>query len=170
MQSTNRFNMAVATLLLPLLTFPVAVMALESDMRKPINITSDRMDIDDGTGKSVYRGNVRLQQGSLSLSAGTVTVLQSPGKGKSSRVIAEGRPAILRQIKDGTKEKIEGRANRLEYTVNSKLLVLTGNASLSQGGDTFKSDRIVYDRAKAVIKGGTSAAGKERVRVTIGKK
>jgi lipopolysaccharide export system protein LptA len=159
----------VVAILLSLITIPVAVMALESDMRKPINITSDRMDIDDGSGKSVYRGNVRLQQGSLSLRAGTLTVIQSPGKGKSSKVIAEGRPAVLRQIKDGSKEKIEGRANRLEYTVNSKLLVMTGNASLKQGGETFKSDRIVYDRAKAAIKAGTSAKGKERVRVTIGK-
>jgi lipopolysaccharide export system protein LptA len=84
-------------------------------------------------------------------------------------VIAEGRPAVLRQIKDGTKEQIEGRANRLEYTVNSKLLVMTGNASLKQGGEVFKSDRIVYDRAKARIKAGASAKGKERVRITIGK-
>jgi lipopolysaccharide export system protein LptA len=154
---------------LPLLILPVSVVALESDMRKPIDVSSDRMDIDDNSGKSVYRGNVRLRQGTLSLTAGTLTVIQSPGEGKSSKIIAEGRPAILRQIKDGTKEQIEGRANRMEYTVNSKLLVMTGNASLRQGGEIFKSDRIVYDRAKARIKAGASAKGKERVRITIGK-
>jgi lipopolysaccharide export system protein LptA len=47
------------------------------------------------------------------------------------------------------------------------MLYLIGNAVLTQGKDTFKSDRIAYDRKKSLIKGGTSAKGKQRVRVTI---
>ena len=36
-----------------------------------------------------------------------------------------------------------------------------------QGTDTFRSDRIVYDRLNARVKAGTSAQGKERVRIHI---
>ncbi len=169
MQSTRFTQATVAAMLFALQIFPVTAFALESDMRKPIDVAADHMDIDDASGKSVYRGNVRLSQGSLTLRAGRVTVIQAQKEGQSSRVIAEGRPAILSQIKDGSKERIEGRANRLEYSVNSKILLLIGNASLNQGGNTFKSDRIVYDRAKAVVKAGASANGKQRVRVTLDK-
>lgn len=47
---------------------------------------------------------------------------------------------------------------------------MTGDAVLNQGKDTFKSDKIIYDRARAVVKAGASAKGKERVKVTIGGK
>jgi lipopolysaccharide transport protein LptA len=55
----------------------------------------------------------------------------------------------------------------MEYDVDSDMLYLIGNAVLNQDKDTFKSDRIAYDRKKSMIKGGTSAKGKHRVRVTI---
>ncbi len=168
MQSTKPLYSVAITVLIYLLITPATVLALKSDMRKPISIEADRMDIDDSSGKSVYYGNVKLKQGSLTLQANKVTVIQSKGKGKSSKVIAEGEPAIMRQTKDGTKEQIEGRGNRLEYTVSSKLLLLIGKASLRQGGDTFRSDRIVYNREQSTIKAGASAKGKQRVRITIG--
>lgn len=142
-----------------------SVTALESDVRQPITVEADSMDIDDGAGTSVYRGNVELHQGTITLKADKVTVIQ--GKGKSDRVVAEGKPAILRQLPDGKKEYIEGRAQRMEYSVDSELLILIGKASLRQGNDNFKSDRITYDRSKATIKAGKSAQGKKRVRITI---
>ncbi|OQX44175.1 MAG: lipopolysaccharide transport periplasmic protein LptA, partial [Candidatus Sedimenticola endophacoides] len=50
---------------------------------------------------------------------------------------------------------------------DSEILYLIGDAVLSQGKDSFKSDRITYDRVKAVVKAGASAKGKQRVRATI---
>jgi lipopolysaccharide export system protein LptA len=147
-----------------------SVYALESDVEQPITVEADSMDIDDGSGTSVYRGNVELHQGTLTLKADKLTVIQGRGKGKSDRVVAEGSPAILRQLPDGKTEYIEGRAQRMEYSVDSELLLLIGKASLRQGKDNFASDRIAYDRSKAMIKAGKSAKGNQRVKVTISSK
>ena len=40
-------------------------------------------------------------------------------------------------------------------------------AELRQGRDSFRSDRIVYDRVRSVVKAGAAAQGKQRVRISI---
>jgi lipopolysaccharide export system protein LptA len=45
--------------------------------------------------------------------------------------------------------------------------IASGDAVVIQGKDTFKSDRITYDRVKSVVKGGAAAKGKERVRIRV---
>ena len=158
--------LAPLSLLLLLLTGTAS--ALQSDLQQPITVEADGMDIDEGQRTNTYRGNVVLHQGTITLKADKVTVILGSKPGESNRVVAEGKPATLQQLPDGKQEYVVGRANRLEYSVDQETLVLTGNASLRQGQDNFKSDRIVYDRAKAMIRAGASAQGNQRVRVTIG--
>jgi lipopolysaccharide export system protein LptA len=55
----------------------------------------------------------------------------------------------------------------MEYDTNKDEITLIDNAVLFQGEDTFRSDRIVYDRANGLVKAGASAQGKERVKITI---
>ena len=81
--------------------------------------------------------------------------------------LGQPQPVKFRQLPDNSKEYIKARGSKLEYELTGEEVILTGNAILIQGKDTFKSDRIVYDRVKAVIKGGAAAKGKERVRITI---
>jgi lipopolysaccharide export system protein LptA len=44
---------------------------------------------------------------------------------------------------------------------------MIGDAVLIQGKDSMRSDRIVYDRVKSVVKAGAAAKGKQRVRISI---
>lgn len=169
MPSSERFIHITLLLLLLCLLFPASVLALQSDVDQPITVEADSMDVDDATGTSVYRGNVVLRQGTITLKSSKLTVIQGKGS-KSDRVIATGNPAVLRQLPDGKKEYVEGRAQRMEYTVDGEILYLIDKASIKQGADYFKSDRIAWDRARAVIKAGASAQGKRRVKVTIGSK
>jgi lipopolysaccharide export system protein LptA len=62
---------------------------------------------------------------------------------------------------------VKGRALRAEYEMDSDTVTMIGEAILIQGEDTFRSDRIIYDRAKAVVKAGASAQGKKRVKISI---
>ena len=48
---------------------PWAVMAMTGDREQPIHIEADSVDIDDKKGVSIYRGNVRMTQGSIVLTA-----------------------------------------------------------------------------------------------------
>lgn len=161
-------NRLLTSLALLLLMSAGTAPALQSDLQQPITVEADGMDIDENRRTNTYHGNVVLHQGTITLKADKVTVIQGSKPGESNRVVAEGTPATLQQLPDGKQEYVVGRAQRMEYSVDSETLVLTGNASLRQGQDNFKSDRIIYDRAKAVIRAGASAQGSQRVRVTIG--
>ena len=87
---------------------------------------------------------------------------------KPSRILAEGRPVQFRQLESKQKGYITGKARRAEYQLSSEELVLIGDAVLTQGKDSFQSDRIVYDRVRAKMKAGAAANGKQRVKITIG--
>lgn len=140
-----------------------SVTALEADRQQPIELAADSVDIDEAAGVSVYRGDVDLRQGSMRLRADVVTVHQD-GR-RPSRVVAEGRPVRFEQR--SRKGPVRGEARRVEYEVSSENLVLAGDALLVQGEDSMRSDRIVFDRVRSVVKAGAAAAGKERVRISI---
>lgn len=140
-----------------------AAPALESDRQQPIELAADSVDIDEGRGLSTYRGDVDLRQGSIRLRADVVTVYQK-GR-KPSKIVAEGGPVKFEQR--ATKGPVKGEARRIEYEVGSENLLLVGDAVLIQGNDSMRSDRIVYDRVKSVVKAGAAADGKQRVRISI---
>lgn len=164
MRSINKIlQLLLATTLIA--AIPFAASALESDVDEPIEVEANSVEIVEESGKSIYKGNVVLIQGSIRIDADKVTVIQHDTK--SDQIKAVGRPVRITQKSNDGKKPIKGRSSRMEYDVDSDMLYLIGNAVLTQGKDTFKSDRIAYDRKKSMIKGGTSAKGKQRVRVTI---
>ncbi len=145
--------------------------ALSSDKEQPIDLEADSVEINQATGVSVYSGNVELIQGSIRLKADKVTVYQYADKSKSTRFIATGRPARFRQKADGESQYIKARANKMKYEIDSTNLELIGNAFVVQPGKVnMKSDRIFYNRVAATIKAGSSAKGKQRVKMTFSNK
>jgi lipopolysaccharide export system protein LptA len=140
--------------------------ALPDDQRQPIQIEADAVEIDDGRQMSIYSGNVQVRQGSMRLWADRVTISHKQSR-QPSRIVAVGSPARYRQLIERGGAEVKARAERMEYNADSEELLLVGDAHLSQGQDSFASDRILYDRSRAVVKGGASAQGKERVRITI---
>lgn len=161
----KRIGGALATVGLCLL-WSSLVAALPGDKDQPVEIEADSVDIREGAGISVYQGQVVLTQGSIRLKADKVTVYQR--NKQPAKVVAEGRPVRFRQ-QENTKQRgyVTGLARRAEYQLSSEELVLIGDAELTQGKDSFKSDRIVYDRVKARLKAGAAAQGKQRVKITI---
>jgi lipopolysaccharide export system protein LptA len=172
MSSTNcgqtrwSFPGALGTLvslgLLALLAGPVQ--ALQTDKDQPIMVEADSVEINDATGVSTYQGNVIIRQGSIKIQADKVQVHQA--RGDARKVIADGSPVKFEQQPDEGK-LVRGEARRAEYEMDGEILYLIGEAELHQGNDSFRSDRITYDRGRAMVKAGASAEGKERVRMTI---
>lgn len=141
-----------------------------SNQGQPVYIEADSVEIDEKNGISKYQGNVVLTQGSIHISAQTITLFQSKDTdnvNQPGHIIAEGDPVTFKHHLEKTDSPIEGHAQRLEYALNSEILVMIGNAELSQNGDTFSSDRITYDRSKSIIKAGAAAEGNQRVRMVI---
>jgi lipopolysaccharide export system protein LptA len=143
---------------------PTSVSALTGDRDQPMSLEADSVSIDEGTGVSLYEGNVVISQGSLKLWADRVWIHRRDGK--TEKMISEGSPTHFRQLTDEGQE-IKGRALRAEFYVDRDELLLFDEAELEQGADQFRNDRIVYNRATSQVKAGASAKGKERVRVII---
>lgn len=167
--STSRRAPTASTTLAGSLLFAVALLIstaalpLESDRQQPIELAADSVDIDESKGVSIYKGDVDLRQGTIHLRADIVTVHQR--ERRPTRIVAKGRPVKFKQ--QSRKGPVEGEARTVEYEVGSENLVLTGDAVLIQGKDSMRSDRIVYDRVRSVVKAGAAAKGKQRVRISI---
>ena len=140
-----------------------AAAALESDNTKPIELSADYADIDEGKGLSIYKGDVDLRQGSMHLRADVVTVHHT-GR-KPSKMVAEGNPVKFDQQSNDS--PVHGQAKRAEYEVGTENIILIGDAVVVQDKDTMRSDRIVYDRVRSVVKAGAAAQGKQRVHISI---
>lgn len=138
--------------------------ALSSDRDQPMYVEADRADIDEKRGVSVYRGNVKITQGTLVLTAAELTVHSKDGD--VVKAIAVGQPATYRQRPDGKEQDIEAEALRMEYFATEEKIILIDKAEVRQAGDTFRSDRINYDIAKDVVNAGAGSPG-DRVRITI---
>ncbi len=158
----NRFFILLAVLLI----ISGNTWALSTDKDQPVSIEADSVDIDEAKEIAIYRGNVILIQGSINLNAEKVVVYDF--QSDNSHIVATGNQVKFSQRPDNSDELIKGRANQAEYGINSTKLELTGKAVLVKGKNTFKNDKIIYDRVKAIVKAGTSAKGKERVKITIG--
>ena len=142
-----------------------AVQALPEDKDAPVEIEADSADIEQATNRTVYQGNVKITQGSMELLADKV-VLQYKGS-KPHEIIATGRPARFRQLPARGKEWSKGKGRKIVYRIHSDEVVLSGNAELLQADDSFRSDRIVYDRKAGRLKAGAAAGGKSRVKVIV---
>jgi lipopolysaccharide export system protein LptA len=161
MYSNNSLRWLTLTLCL---LIPAAAMALSSDRDQPMTLEADSVTIDEGSGVSLYEGNVIITQGSLKLWADRLWIHRR--EGKTEKLISEGQPTRFRQLTD-KQEEVKGRARRAEFYVDRDELLLFDEAVLEQASDQFRSDRIVYNRATSQVKAGASAKGKERVRVII---
>lgn len=150
--------------LLICLLAPAAVYALSGDREQPMTLEADSVSIDESTGVSLYEGNVVVAQGSLRLWADRLWIHRRDGR--TEKLISEGAPTRFRQLTDDRQE-VRGRALRAEFYVDRDQLLLFDEAVLEQGADQFRSDRIVYNRATSQVLAGTSADGKQRVRVII---
>ena len=162
MKSTLQ-SKALALALLGALSGPAP--GLSTDKDQPLDLEADSAEIDEAKGLSTYAGNVVATQGSMRLESDRLTIFHTGSK--AERLEAVGKPARFQQLADDSPEPVKARAQLMEYRFDSEELLLTGDAVVLQGKDTFKSDRITYDRVRSVVKGGAAAKGKERVRITV---
>jgi lipopolysaccharide export system protein LptA len=160
-----RDRVAVSILAL-LLSVPTLVPALEEDQYQPMYIEADAAELDEQQSTSLYLGNVDVTQGSMRILADEVLVHHKQDR-RVQKIIAIGKPVRYRQRVEDDPDEVKGRALRMEYEADSEELTLIDEAVLTQGEDRFASDRIVYNRITDRVTAGTSAQGRERVKIRI---
>lgn len=149
------------------LTVLVACMAwskvYSDDSGKPISIKADSAEINESTGIGIYRGNVRVTQGSTVLTGDTV-VIESDDK-NVRKIKTEGNLSTFRQATDDGKT-VYAEAAKMVYDIGMKQIMLTENAKLTENGNTLASDSIVFHTDKKTVSGGNST-GNGRVSITV---
>ena len=127
------------------------VVALSTDADQPIEIEADFAELDESEGRTVYRGNVKVRQGSLRM-AGDVLRARFDEDNTLQEIRLTGRPARFRQTPDDSPHDIEGEALTIDYRQTESLLKLIENARLNKGGQRFEGNVIDYDTERSVIR------------------
>jgi lipopolysaccharide export system protein LptA len=161
----NKFKniIKLATVFLVHSIFISSAIALTDDSTKPINIQADSAEINDATGISTYRGNVKITQGSTVLT-GDIVTLETANK-RVQKIISVGKLSTFKQTTDDGR-KINAEAEKMVYSITGNKIVLTTNATLTEAGNTFASDKITFYTDKEIVTAGSSS-GNDRVNITV---
>ena len=141
---------------------PIAV-ALPEDADQPIHIRADNAEIDQQQGLAIYRGDVRVEQGTLRVTADEMTVEYVDQK--VVRVTAKGNPAHYRQQIKAGQEQVIAHSSVIIYFTQEERLDLMGDALLIQGGSEITGDLIKYDIVAGKVD--ATAQNDERIRMVL---
>ena len=140
-----------------------ALTAQAAEKPQPVKILADGVEVDQKTLSSTYRGNVELTQGAMQLKADKLQVFTK--NGILQRLKAEGKPAhFTAPLQD--KSLASGEASIVNLDSGKSILLLTGNAKLTQMGNTIHNDRIEYNLKTGNLKAGGKHS-KKRVEVIL---
>jgi lipopolysaccharide export system protein LptA len=138
---------------------------LSTDTDQPMVIEADSAELDDRSGISTYKGNVRIEQGSMTLTGDRLTVHIEDDR--VTRVIVDGSPATYKQRPDGKDRDIRAESRHMEYFTDPEKVLLEEQARVEQDGDTLSGERIVYDVATDQVSADGGSKPDQRVRITL---
>ncbi|NOS87612.1 MAG: lipopolysaccharide transport periplasmic protein LptA [Methylococcaceae bacterium] len=164
MKQNNKLAFIVACGCLSVL-MSVGVCALETDAEQPITIDSNTATYDDGTGTSIYMGNVVSVQGSIRVNSDKLVVYFV--NGDADKLVFTGNKAKFKQTPSPGSEDITGEAMTGEFYPKKNLLVLISEATVWQGNATYSSNLIEYDIKTSLVKAGEKSSDAKRVHVVL---
>ena len=112
-------------------------MAGKEDFKLPVEIDSEKQQINLKDNVTIFDTNVSVTQGTLSINADYMKVTSQDKKGQEVYT-ATGKPAVYKQLLDDG-NPIEAQADTIRYEVATRSLVLTGNAQLKQNDSLVRS-------------------------------
>jgi len=127
-----------------LVMLPLPASALPEDADQPIHIRADTVEYDQNGNRVIYRGSVQVDQGTLRVTAETMTIELQDGK-KVVRITAVDTPAHYQQQIQEDEELVRAKALTIIYHTQDERVDLLGEANLEQEGSTLTGDLIVYD-------------------------
>jgi lipopolysaccharide export system protein LptA len=111
----------------------------DHDASQPVEVTSDRLDIDQTTGTATFSGNVVVVQGDLTLTADRVRVEYGQTEPREiERIFAFDNVTLVSPT-----EAAEG--DEAVYEVATRSVLMTGNVILTQELNAVSGDRLTID-------------------------
>jgi lipopolysaccharide export system protein LptA len=131
----------------------------------PVDVTSDRIEVQDRADRAVFSGNVHVVQADLTLDTDRLTVAYSGGQGQSglqiNRLDAAGGVTVHSPSETA-------RGDLGIYDLDRKLITLIGNVQLTRENNRVNGSRLVIDLSsgRAVVDGGPPGVNSSGGRVT----
>lgn len=142
-----------------------------ADRNKPVHLEADQVSMDDAKQVSTFEGKVLLSQGTMSIRADKLVVVQD--KNGFAHGTATGQPASFRQKREGFDEYMEGYGDRIEYDAQNETVDFFGNARMVRKNDEVRGDHISYNSRTEIFRvhsapgKTTNAPDNSRVRVIL---
>jgi lipopolysaccharide export system protein LptA len=131
------------------------------DSNAPVDVSADRIEVQDRADRAVFAGNVKARQGELTLDTARLTLAYTSGDGiKINRLDASGGVVV-------TSPSETARGNFAVYDLDRKLITLVGDVRLAREGSTINGSRLLIDlnSGRAVMDGGAPGVGQSGGRV-----
>ncbi len=114
---------------------------LSASSGEPTNIEADNLVVEDDKGLATFTGKVVVVRGDNRISAGTLNVYYAGGAAGSqlSRITAKDR-VVIRATGNQT-----ASGDNLLYEPSRNQLLMTGNVTVSQGGNIVHGEKLVVD-------------------------
>jgi len=135
------------------------------DSNAPVDVSAQRIEVQDRADRAVFTGNVHVTQAELTLDTPRLTVAYSSGQGNNnvqiSRLDAAGG-VVVRSPSETAKGDFG------VYDLDRKLITLIGNVQLNRDNNQVNGSRLVIDltSGRAVIDGGPPGVNSSGGRVT----
>ena len=139
-----------------------AVSALKGhDSDAPVDVTADRIEVQDRADRAMFAGNVHVKQAELSLDTERLTVAYSSNNGVQIQRLDAAGGVVVRSPSE------TARAIGI-YDLDRKLITLIGSVQLDRGDNRVSGSRLVIDleTGRAVIDGGPPGVNQSGGRVT----
>ena len=132
------------------------------DSDAPVDVSADRIEVQERADRAVFVGNVQVRQAELSLATERLTVAYSSGQGIQIRRLDASGGVVVRSPSE------TARGNFGIYDLDRRLITLVGGVELVRGGSHINGSRLVIDlpSGRAVIDGGPPGIEQNGGRVT----
>ena len=128
----------------------------------PIDLTADRLEVQDRADRAIFAGNVHVKQDDLTLDTSRLTVAYSSSGGVQIKRLDASGGVTVRSPSE------TARGSFGIYDLDRKLITLVGNVVLQRQGSQLSGQRLVIDldSGRAIIDGGPAGVGQSGGRVT----
>lgn len=115
----------------------------------PIDITAQRLDVDETSGTAVFTGEVVAKRGDMTVYAEKLILYRAGKTEQLDRIEASGGVRVVQQNRVGT-------AQRVVYEQRQEKLTLSGEARLQQGQNQVTGEEIILfiSENRSLVKSG----------------
>lgn len=155
-------------LLLPLVFISTQTLALPEDRKQPLQVQAQSMQWSNEQQQATYQGDVEVRQGELIIKSTQLTLVRNTnGELQKALATSPNNKAYMRDLPNSVKPEVEAWAETIDYLPAKNLVILTGQARLTQGADSFNGHKLTYNLSSQDIQAEQKNTQDSRVEVIL---